>query len=197
MLLDLRRAAPASPATISRPLHHRHVAQAAELEREQRQRDHLARERLGRRDADLRAGVQVDAAVGLARDRRADDVHDARASRAPRRFASRIAASVSAVSPDCEITMHSVSSFDDRVAVAELRRVLDLDRDARELLDHVLADQRRVPARAAGGDDDAVERSRSSSVGEVEAAELRRALLVERGGRASRSRSSAAARRSP
>ena len=29
---------------------------------------------------------------------------------APRRFASRIAASVSAVSPDCEITMHSVLS---------------------------------------------------------------------------------------
>ena len=28
--------------------------------------------------------------------------------RAPRLFASRIAASVSAVSPDCEITMHSV-----------------------------------------------------------------------------------------
>ena len=78
--------------------------------------------------------------------------------RAPRRFASRIAASVSAVSPDCEITMHSVRLVDDRVAVAELRRVLDLDRDARELLDHVLADQRRVPARAARGDDDVVER---------------------------------------
>ena len=52
---------------------------------------------------------------------------------------------------------HERVAVDDRVAVAELRRVLDLDRDARELLDQVLADQRRVPARAAGGDDDAVE----------------------------------------
>ena len=32
-------------------------------------------------------------------------------ARAPRRCASRIAASVSAVSPDCEITMHSVLSL--------------------------------------------------------------------------------------
>ena len=31
-------------------------------------------------------------------------------ARAPRRCASRMAASVSAVSPDCEITMHSVFS---------------------------------------------------------------------------------------
>ena len=55
-------------------MHDRHVAQARELQREQRERDHLARERLRRRDADFRAGVQVDAAVVFARDRRADDV---------------------------------------------------------------------------------------------------------------------------
>jgi hypothetical protein len=35
-------------------------------------------------------------------------------------------------------------------------RELDLDRDLREFLDQIFAHQRRVPARAAGGDDDAV-----------------------------------------
>ena len=62
---------------ISRPRRIDRSRSAAELEREQQQRHHLARERLGRRDADLRTGVNVDAAVGLTRDRRSDDVHDA------------------------------------------------------------------------------------------------------------------------
>ena len=38
------------------------------------------------------------------------------------------------------------------VAVAELAGVLDLDRQVGEPLDQVFADQRRVPARAAGGE---------------------------------------------
>ena len=40
------------------------------------------------------------------------------------------------------------------VAVAELAGVLDLDRQVGQLLDQVLADQGRVLARAAGGEDD-------------------------------------------
>ena len=43
---------------------------------QQRHHDALRREGLGRGDADFRAGVQVDAAVGLAGDRAADDVAD-------------------------------------------------------------------------------------------------------------------------
>ena len=43
------------------------------------------------------------------------------------------------------------------VAVAELAGVLDLDGQVGEPLDQVLADQRRVPARAAGGEDDAAD----------------------------------------
>ena len=50
---------------------------------------------------------------------------------------------------------------DDRIAVAELGSVVDLDRHARELLDHVLADQAGVPRRAAGEDRDALDRARS------------------------------------
>jgi hypothetical protein len=34
---------------------------------------------------------------------------------------------------------------DDRTAIAELGRIIDLDRDAGQLLDHELADQRRNP----------------------------------------------------
>ena len=51
---------------------------------EQVQRDELRRERLGRGDADLRAGVRVDRAVGLARRHAADDVADGDAARARR-----------------------------------------------------------------------------------------------------------------
>ena len=69
-------------------------------------------------------------------------------------LASRCAASVSAVSPDCEITTVSVSSTDDRIAVAELAAVVHFHRHARQLLDHELAGQRRVPAGAAGDDPD-------------------------------------------
>ena len=43
------------------------------------------------------------------------------------------------------------------VAIAEFARVFDLDRQVRQPLDQILADQRRVPARAAGGEDDAAD----------------------------------------
>ena len=124
---------------------------------EQRQHGDLRRERLGGGDADLGPGVQVDAAVGLAGDGAADDVARCRASGGPCASHSRRAASVSAVSPDWRDGEDERVSVDRRVAVAELAGVLDLDRDAGELLDQVLADQGRVPAGAAGGEDDAVD----------------------------------------
>ena len=67
-------------------------------------------------------------------------------------FASRCAASVSAVSPDCEITTVSVFGGDDRIAIAELAAVIHFDRNARQLLDHEFAGQRGVPAGSAGDD---------------------------------------------
>ena len=71
---------------------------------------------------------------------------------APFCLASRCAASVSAVSPDCEMTTVSVPASTSRIAIAELAAVIHFDRNARQLLDHELARQRRVPARAAGDD---------------------------------------------
>ena len=56
------------------------------------------------------------------------------------------------------MTTASVFGVDDRVAVAVLRAVVDFDRHARELLDQELADERRVPRRAAGEDRDLLDR---------------------------------------
>ena len=64
---------------------------------------------------------------------------------------------MSAVSPLCVMAKTMRVAVDRRVAVAELAGVFDLDRDAGELLDQVLADQGRVLAGAAGGEDDAVD----------------------------------------
>ena len=85
-------------------------------------------------------------------------------ARWPRRLASRNAASVSAVSPDCEMAEQHGVFFERRVAVTKFVRELDFDRNVREFLDQIFADERRVPARAAGGDDDAVDGRNSAGV---------------------------------
>ena len=54
---------------------------------------------------------------------------------------------------------------DDRVAVAVLGAVVDLDRHLRQRLDQVLADQRRVPRRAARDDRDLLRRREASRPG--------------------------------
>ena len=110
--------------------------------------DHdLAEERLGRGDADLRPDAQVDAGVGLARDRRADDVHDAQRQRTALlrllQRGERVGRLARLADRDDDRAV-----LDDRVAVAELAGVLDLGRDLREVLDEVLADHRRVQRRA-------------------------------------------------
>ena len=119
--------------------------------RQNEQRRQLRRERLGRGDADLRPGMRqsVPAASRVIMEPTTLQIASVFE---PFCFASRCAASVSAVSPDCEITTVSVFGVDDRIAVAELAAVIDFDRDARQLLDHELAGQRRVPAGAAGDD---------------------------------------------
>ena len=73
---------------------------------------------------------------------------------APRRFASRRAASVSAVSPDWLMASTSVRLIHQGTLVAELRGVLHFHRNPGQLLQHVLAQKGRVPGGSAGGDDD-------------------------------------------
>src|SRR5947207_2320773 len=63
-----------------------------------------------------------------------------------------------------------------RIAVAQLAGIFDFDRDAGESLDHILADQGRVPTSAAGGEDNAVDATELPRR-EIEAAEHRGALI--------------------
>ncbi len=83
--------------------------------------------------------AQVDAGVGLAGDRRADDVDDAQRERAAllgllqRR--ERVGGLAGLADRDDDRAV-----LDDRVAVAELAGVLDLGGDLREILHQVLAD---------------------------------------------------------
>ena len=90
---------------------------------------------------------------------------------------------MSAVSPLCVMAKSTVLRSHRRIAVAELAGVFDFDRNAGELLDQVLADQGRVPAGAAGGEDDAVDPAQLLRR-EVQAAEVRRWRRRGRAGRA-------------
>ena len=110
----------------------------------------LAGEGLGGRHPDLGPGVQVAAEAGLASDGGAHHIDDAHGARSPAASLPQRGQGVRRLS--------RLADRDDqralvqhRVLVAELRGVLDLDRNARQVLEHVLADQRRVPAGSAGG----------------------------------------------
>ena len=101
---------------------------AAEVDRHQRQRRQLRREALGRRHADLGPGVRVQRAVRRARDRRVDDVADREdAAAAGARLLhrrQRVGGLAALRDGDDE-----VAGADDRIAVAELARQIDLARD--------------------------------------------------------------------
>ena len=85
---------------------------AAQLRHPQRkpvQRRYLRHKRLGRRDPDLDAGARQKHTVGLLRGLASGHIRQ-RQDIAPRSRARRMAASVSAVSPDCVMPMTSESS---------------------------------------------------------------------------------------
>ena len=154
---------------------HRQRAKPGQLQGEEKQRDYLAGKRLRRSDADLRPGVDVNTAVALARDRRPDDVDYAIGLRASRfGFAHR----GEGIGSLAGLRNHNAERpvIDDRIAVAKLGSIFDFDGDAGEVLEHVLADKRRMPARATGGDQDVVE-PEQLLVRHVETAELRGALI--------------------
>ena len=70
----------------------------------------------------------------------------------PCALASRSAASVSAVSPDCETNSATPSFGIDRIAIAQFRRDIDFHRQPRQLLEPVFADHAGVIGGAAGRD---------------------------------------------
>ena len=119
--------------------------------------------------------MHVNAAVGFARDGAADDVDDGeRLVPAPLGFAER-GERVGGFAGLRDDEQHGVF-FQRTIAVTKFMRELDLDRNLREFLDQILADERGVPACAAGGDDDAVNVAQLGG-GHVQAAELRGCAL--------------------
>ena len=153
-----------------RPLQAGQMAHAAEVEGEHGQDGDLIGERLGAGHADLRTGMQIDAAVGLAGNAAADDVAQSQSRMA---LALRLAQRRQGVGRLARLRDGDDDgvAIDGRIAIAELAGVLDLDRDAGELLEQILADQGRVIAGAARGQDDALGAAELLRV-EVQAAEV-------------------------
>ncbi len=131
----------------------------AELQRDQIERDDLRRERLGRGDTDLGAGVGVEDVVARARDRGFAHVADReRAGALPLALdqrGERVGRLAGLGDGD-----HERLVADNRLAVAVLTGDVCFDRDLRELLDHGAPDQRRVVRGAAGDQVHAVDRLR-------------------------------------
>ena len=115
---------------------------------EDAERGELAREGLGRRDADLRPAARQDHGVGLARERAARDVADREHGRTgPARGAHR-AERVGRLARLRHGDHHGVR-VDERAAIARFRGHVHLDRQLPDRLDDVLGGQRGVPRRAA------------------------------------------------
>ena len=156
----------------------RQVAHPAELEREQREAEEHVGQRLGAGDGDLGAGVEVDAAVALARDRRAHDVDQADAAPALAAYLLHGEQGVDGLAGLADRDVEGVG-LDDRVAVAELARRLGVGGDAGQLLDQRRTHLADVVGRAAAEDLHAAHRAEVAGV-HVEAAEVRGAEpLVE------------------
>ena len=127
------------------------LAHLAQIHRQQEQRRQLAGERLGRRHADLRPACVISVPGGLARDHGADHVADGQRLRA---LLLGLALRRQRVGGFAGLRNHHRQRVvaDDRIAIAELAAVIHFHRNARQLLDHELAGQRRVPAGSAGDD---------------------------------------------
>jgi hypothetical protein len=129
------------------------VAHLAEAEGEQEERGELGGEGLGAGDADLRAGVGGDGALGLARDGRADDVADGERLGPG---GTQLALGGDGVGGLAGLRDEEAdgAGVGQRGAVAVLAGVVDFGAEAGEALDHELAGEAGVPTGAAGGDGD-------------------------------------------
>ena len=113
--------------------------------------------RLGRRYADLGAGVQVDDVIRDARGLAAHDVHERQQARAA--FLGRVhrGEGVGGLAR-LRDRDHELALRHDRVAIPVLRCDLNVAGNARELFDQVLADHRRVRCGPTGHERDARQR---------------------------------------
>ena len=132
------------------------------MQRQQQQHGHLRRERLGAGDPDFGAGVEIDAALGLAGDGAADGVDDGQGRVSP---ALGFTQGAQGIGRFARLADHEDqrSIVERRVAVAKLAGELDFDGQMGEPLDQVFAHERGMPARAARREDDSAHASQAAS----------------------------------
>ncbi len=132
------------------------AAHLAEMKSGEQERGELAGESLRGGDADFRAGVGEDGAVGFAREHRAHHVADGEnfgAFLAGFAFGGeRVGGFAGLADGDREAVL-----VDDGIAIAEFAAVIDFDGKMRQPLDHEFAGKPGVPAGAAGDDFDFAE----------------------------------------
>ena len=126
-----------------------------QVERHQVLRHHLRRERLRGGDADLGARVHVEHPVGLACQGRSHGVGHRDHLRP---LAASVPGGLQRVDRLAALRHRQRQRVgaEDRIAIAELARDLDLDGQAGPVLDRVLRDHARVERRPAGHDEDLV-----------------------------------------
>ena len=128
-------------------------AHLRQIESEQVKRGELGGEGLGGGHADLRAGVGVDRARGLARDHGADHIADGESLRT---FGFGFALGGDGVGGFAGLRDQHGERVggDDGIAIAPFAGIIDFDRNARHALDHELAGLGGMPTGAASGNVD-------------------------------------------
>ena len=139
-------------------VHRQCPAQQPQVDGQDVRGGNLRREGLGAGHADLRPRLCVDDAVDFARDRAAGDVDDAQSWTAA--FVGQLhrAHRVGRLAGLAD-RQHQDVVIEHRVAVAEIRGVFGVRRDARRALDHVARHHARVKRRALGDADQAADRT--------------------------------------
>ena len=150
----------------------RQIADAAQVDGQQREGDGRAGESLGRHDGDFGTGMQVDAASAFSRDRAADDVDDAEHAPALALDFLHRRQGVEGLARLADGDIERVA-LDDRVAVAEFGGRLGMRRQPGQLLDQMGADEAGDVSRAATEDLDPADVEELVR-GELDAAQMRR-----------------------
>ena len=163
------------------PVGVREVANTSEQHGKHREADTHVRQHLGRGDAHLGAGMQVDATAAGARDRRADDIHQADHVAT---LALDLLHGEQRVGGLARLTHRDVErvGLDDRVAVAELGRRFGVGWDSREVFDQRCPQLADVVGRPAPDGLHPFERSQVTRVEAQTVEAHRREPMVEASG---------------
>ena len=120
--------------------------------------------------------MQIDAAVGFARNGAADHIANAKDFVTTALGLAQAGKGIQRLAGLSDHQQQGVA-VEGRVAVAEFAGVLDFGRQVRQFFEQVFAHQAGMPARAAGGDDDAVHRPQFGG-GHVQPAKARHGAVV-------------------